>query len=86
MTRTETPDQRLEKLLELNLEALPPVMTTEQLAPVLGISADALAQDRYRTDGQGVPFTRIGRRVRYLRADVIQFLVDNRSNGGDTLL
>lgn len=84
MARTGTPDQqRLEKLLELTLEALPPVMTTEQLAPVLGISPDALAQDRYRTDGQGVPFTRIGRRARYLRADVMAYLISNRCAGSD---
>ena len=71
--------ENLEKLL---LEGLPAIMTTEQLAPALGLSADALAQDRYRQDGKGIPYTRIGRRVRYLKADVVEFLVNNRSNGG----
>ena len=77
------PIKNLGKLLESTLDGLPSIMTTEQLAPALGLSADALAQDRYRADGRGVPFTRIGRRVRYLKADVLDYLVNNRSNGGD---
>ena len=74
--------ESLGKLLESAFEGLPPIMTTEELAPELKMSADSLAQDRYRTDGNGIPFTRIGRRVRYLKADVVEFLVNNRSNGG----
>jgi hypothetical protein len=81
MARTEFPDLRPEDLLrmtEIDLEGLPPVMTTKQLALALGMSADALAQDRYRQDGNGIPFTRIGRRIRYLRSDVIHHLISHR--------
>jgi hypothetical protein len=58
-------------------------MTTGQLAQLLGITSAALVQDRYRTahTGNTIPFVRIGRRVRYLRADVCRFLIEHRSGG-----
>jgi hypothetical protein len=64
----------------IDLSVLPPVMSTEQLAPVVGVTPGALAQDRYR--GCGIPYVKLGRRVRYLRADVARYLVTHR-NGGD---
>jgi len=55
----------------------PPVMTPEQLAPLLGVSIGALANDRcHRVD---VPYVKHGKRVRYLRADVARYLVEHRS-------
>jgi hypothetical protein len=63
----------------IDLSALPAVMDSEQLAPVLGMTAGALAQDRYR--GGGIPFVKIGRRVQYLRADVATYLVTHRTGG-----
>jgi hypothetical protein len=65
----------------VDLSVLPPVMSAEELSPVLGIPAAALAQDRYR--GRGIPYVKLGRRVRYLRADVARYLVTHRT-GGDT--
>jgi hypothetical protein len=65
----------------VDLSVLPPVMSTEELAPVLGITPGALTQDRYR--GSGFPYVKLGRRVRYLRADVARYLVSHRT-GGDT--
>jgi hypothetical protein len=64
-----------------DLSGLPAVMDSEQLAPVLGMTPAALAQDRYR--GGGIPFVKIGRRVRYLRADVARYLVTHRTGGDD---
>lgn len=61
------------------MEPLPEVATAKQLAPFLGTTEAALAQDRYL--GRGIPFTKIGRRVRYLRSDVLKFLADNRIGG-----
>ncbi|MDO0975981.1 helix-turn-helix domain-containing protein [Mycolicibacterium frederiksbergense] len=55
---------------------LPAVMTSAQLAEFLQSTAAAMAQDRYL--GRGVPYTRIGRRVRYLKADVLKYLEDNK--------
>lgn len=55
---------------------LPPVMTAEQLAPLLGVSVGALANDRCR--GVGVPYVKHGKRVRYLRADVARYLIEQR--------
>ncbi len=65
----------------LTAEELPPLATPQQLAAVLQTTVDALAQDRYRR--RGVPWTKIGGRVRYLRTDVLKFLADNRIGGPD---
>jgi hypothetical protein len=61
----------------IDLLTLPAIMTAEQLAPVLGVTAGALANDRYRH--VGIPFVKHGKRVRYLRADVARYLVANRT-------
>lgn len=52
------------------------IMTAKQLAAELHVSEASLAQDRYR--GDGIPFTRVKSRVRYLRADVEKYLEENR--------
>ncbi len=61
---------------------LPDVITPKRLADALETTVDALAQDRYR--GRGVKYVRIGgpesRRIRYLKADVIRHLAENRSD------
>lgn len=76
-------EERLELLRQMGVElsAQPAVMTTEQLAHVLGIPAASLAQDRYRCSGaaDGIPYIKIGRRVRYLRADVCRYLIQHRA-------
>lgn len=58
---------------------LPHIAKPDHVATVLHTTVDALAQDRYRR--RGVPWTKVGGRVRYLRADVLKFLVDNRIGG-----
>ena len=63
----------------LNAEELPPIATASQVAAVLQTTVDSLAQDRYRR--RGLPFVKIGGRVRYLRADVVAYLADNRMGG-----
>jgi hypothetical protein len=60
----------------LSPEELPPVATAPQVAAVVQTTVDALAQDRYRR--RGIPFVKIGGRVRYLREDVIAYLAANR--------
>jgi hypothetical protein len=60
----------------IDLSMLPPIMTAEQLAPGIGITTGGLAQDRYRN--QGIPYIKMGRRVRYVRADVARYLMANR--------
>lgn len=66
----------------IDLTSCPSVMTAAALGPVIGLSEGALAQDRYRAAVQGrsdtIPYIKIGRRVRYLRADVARFLIANR--------
>lgn len=58
---------------------LPPIATATQVAKVVQSTPDALAQDRYRR--RGIPYVKIGGRVRYLRADVLKYLTDNRIGG-----
>ena len=62
---------------DINID-LPDISTAKQLAELLQTTEAALAQDRYC--GQGVPFIRIGRRVRYLKSDVLAFLAANRDD------
>ena len=60
----------------VDLSMLGPVVTAEELAPVMRTTANALAQDRYRR--AGIPYVKFGRRVRYLRDDVARYLAANR--------
>lgn len=60
-------------------EDLPPVAKAEQVAVVVQTTVDALAQDRYRR--RGIPYVKIGGRVRYLRDDVLGYLTANRVGG-----
>lgn len=57
------------------------IMTAKQLAAELHVSEASLAQDRYR--GDGIPFVKIGARVRYMRADVESYLNANRCTRTD---
>lgn len=57
-------------------DEFPPIMTAAQLAAWLQTTPAALAQDRYLR--RGVPYTRVGRRIRYLRDDVLKYLQDNK--------
>jgi hypothetical protein len=61
----------------IDLSMLPMIMTAEELAPTIRSSVGALAQDRYRN--RGIPYIRLGRRIRYARAEVARYLVANRS-------
>lgn len=60
---------------------LPHIAKPEHVAAVMHTTVDALAQDRYRR--RGLPWVKISGRIRYLRADVLQFLADNRFGGND---
>jgi len=59
----------------IDLTPLPAIMTAEELAPALRSSVGALAQDRYRK--QGVPYIKMGRRIRYARTEVARYLMAN---------
>lgn len=58
---------------------LPEVAKPEQLATYIHTTTDALAQDRYRR--RGIPYVKIGGRVRYLREDVLAYFSANRVGG-----
>ncbi len=64
----------------IDLGDLPPVLTPKQLGHLLDKTTDALACDRYF--GRGIPYTKIGNRVYYLRADVAEYLAANRHSAG----
>lgn len=65
----------------LDLAELPAVATSKQVSKVIQTSEASLAQDRYR--GTGIPFVKIGGRVRYLRQDVLAYLSANRMQRTD---
>ncbi len=64
---------------QIPTDVLPAVAMPKAVAGLIGSTEAALAQDRYL--GKGIPFTRVGRRVRYLRADVLAYLAANRVDG-----
>jgi hypothetical protein len=55
---------------------LPEVVTPTELAQYLRTTRASLSQDRYL--GRGIPFVKHGKRVRYLRQDVLDYLAANR--------
>lgn len=55
------------------------VLTAKQVAKLVHTTEASLAQDRYR--GVGLPYTKINRRVRYLRTDVLAYLTAHRVGG-----
>jgi hypothetical protein len=61
------------------MDDLPALMTTAELADFIRASKQSLEQDRYL--GRGLPYIRIGRKIRYEREDVLKFLEDNRIGG-----
>ena len=80
---TQPIEAELEKLYfdtGVDLAALPAVMTSEELAPVVRTTVASLANDRYR--GVGIPYVKMGHRVRYLRADVARYLIARRTDTG----
>lgn len=60
-------------------EDLPALATPAQVAAIMQTTVDALAQDRYRR--RGLPWIKVSGRVRYARADVIEYLAANRMGG-----
>lgn len=61
----------------VDFSELPPIMTAQQLVPLLGMTVDALSQDRVGGNPI-IPYVKLGRRVRYLRSDLIRYLLANR--------
>lgn len=66
----------------IDLSHLPVFMNAEQLAPAIGVTVGSLAQDRHRN--RGIPYIRMGRRIRYVRAEVARYLAAHRHEGGGT--
>ncbi|QKT08032.1 helix-turn-helix domain-containing protein [Gordonia sp. X0973] len=58
------------------------VLVAKQAAKILGTTEQALAHDRSR--GIGIPYVRVGRRIRYLRSDVVGALEAGRVVPGET--
>ncbi|MBF6372971.1 helix-turn-helix domain-containing protein [Nocardia farcinica] len=54
---------------------LPELLTAAQTAEYIGVSEDTLAQDRYL--GRGLPYVRVGRRIRYRAGDIAAYLEAN---------
>ena len=58
------------------MSELPKLLTSKELAEILGVSVDTLANERYLN--VGVPYVKFGKRVRYRLDDVITYLDNQR--------
>jgi hypothetical protein len=61
------------------MDELPYLMTVGQVAELIQAKPDSLNQDRYLK--RGLPYIRIGRRIRYRREDVLKYLAANTVGG-----
>ncbi|OBI02921.1 hypothetical protein [Mycobacterium scrofulaceum] len=80
--RQSRPDAEITQLYErtgIDLSRLPAVMTAEELATGIRSSVGALAQDRHRN--RGIPYIKLGRRIRYARNEVARYLLANYYSG-----
>jgi hypothetical protein len=73
---TETELSKLYVDTGIDLSTLPAISAPDELAPVLRVTVGSLANERYRR--VGIPYVKHGKRVRYLRADVVRYLIANR--------
>lgn len=64
-----------------SLEELPQFPTAAQVARFFQVSEASLAQDRYLN--RGLPYTRIGKRIRYVRDGIEKFLAENTVGQSD---
>jgi excisionase family DNA binding protein len=62
--------------MDRSLDPTDSLMSTEELAEFLDIPRNTLANWRYRREGP--PGFRVGRGVRYLRSDVLEWLDQQR--------
>jgi len=58
------------------MSELPKLLTAKELAEILGVSMDTLANERYLN--VGVPYIKFGKRVRYRLDDVVAYLENQR--------
>ena len=65
----------------MQTEDLPVLMTTAEVAAFIRASKQSLDQDRYL--GRGLPYVRIGRKIRYRREEVLKYLDANTFGGND---
>jgi hypothetical protein len=56
------------------------LLTSRQVAEYLGTTEQVLAVDRYR--GRGLPYVRVGRRIRYRASQVRAYIDANTENPG----
>jgi hypothetical protein len=84
ITKKESELLALYRETGFDFSELPPIMTAQQLAPVLSMTVDALSQDRVGGNPI-IPYVKLGRRVRYLRSDLIRYLLANRIGEAEAL-
>lgn len=65
----------------MQTDDLPALMTTAEVATFIRASKQSLDQDRYL--GRGLPYVRIGRKIRYRREEVLKYLDANTFGGPD---
>lgn len=61
---------------------LPELLTPEETADWLGMSVESLSQNRYLRNDKTIPYLKVGKRVRYIKDDVIAYVKANRISTG----
>jgi len=61
----------------MKLDEMPELLKPAEAATLLRTTTNTLQQDRYLR--RGAPYIKIGRRILYARADLLAYLVANRS-------
>lgn len=61
---------------------LPELLTPEETADWLGMSVESLSQNRYLRNAKTIPYLKVGKRVRYIKDDVIEYVKANRISTG----
>lgn len=61
-----------QSIVPASVVALPTLLTQDEVAAYLRISPKTLERDRWL--GQGLPFLKVGRSVRYRASDLLEFV------------
>jgi predicted DNA-binding transcriptional regulator AlpA len=69
--------------MEFRSSESPRYLNEQQVAAITGISRSSLQQNRWK--GKGIAYSKIGRSIRYLQQDVLEFMARQRIEVDDDL-
>lgn len=84
MTEIVVDHEKLASLIARQIGVTPEYLSPEQAATYSGIPAKTLEQ--WRRTGDGPPFAKVGRHVRYRRSDIDKFFAERRVSQCDATM